>query len=340
MTLRLFHSKKTGITGIIAAMILMLGFAVYSADAAYAAGPVSVPVKVSYEGQSLPTETFTVEISGDSLDTPIKKSVDLSQQKKSEQINFDLGDLSLGIYEYRIRQIKGNIAGITYDTREYDYYVMVNNDGSIEQRAVNRDDPSDKPDMISFVNSYNSSKDKVLGDPPVKIKKLITGKKPKEVSDFIFVLKAEGNTAGLDKNPMPEGYGDGPVEVTVTGDGEVEIGYMTFHKEGEYRYRVTEKDTRIEGYDYDDAVFDVTYTVTRNHSSGKLECERQVVKNRTEIVTGEYCEFDNMYEGNPAQKFKRAVKTGDPFVMFPLTLSMVACIVVVALLMSRRKKDE
>ena len=139
---------------------------------------------------------------------------------------------------------------------------------------------------------------------------------------------------------MPDGYGDGPVEVTVRGDGEVEIGYITFTAEGEYSYKITEKDTKIEGYLYDDAVYDVRYTVTRNFTTGKLECEREVFKNHTEPVTSDSCEFDNLYKGSPADRIKRGVKTGDPAVMLPLTMLVIACILALTIIVDRRRRED
>ena len=334
------RSVIKGLTGILAVLLLLPCLAVGAAQPAYAADSITVPVKISYEGKNVPTETFTVELSEGNLDEPVVKNAKLSMSDRIADLSFDIGELPLGIYEYKLKEIKGSTEDLSYDTREYTYYIMVNNDGTVEQKAVNKDDPKDKPDEVEFVNSYRSSKpDEVIGDPPVKIKKTISGKTPEEASEFVFVMAADGNTAGLDVNPMPEGYGDGPVEVTVLGDGEVEIGCIIFKAEGEYRYKVREKDTKIEGYSYDDAVFDIKYSVTRNMTTGKLECTREIYKNHTDVVTSGSCDFDNLYKGSPADRIKRSIETGDPYVMLPLTMILIVCIMILTVIIDRRRRE-
>ena len=337
------RSRHKRTTGLLAALALALCFAISGVSPAFAAdqapASVAVAVKVCFEGLGMPIETFTVEMSGDGLDQPLKEEVTLSVQKKTGETSFDLGDMTVGIYEYTIRQIPGKTRDVTYDTREYTCYVMVNADGSVEQKVINKEDPSDKPDPLAFVNSYKDTYG-VKGDPPVKIKKVITGKEPETDEDFVFIMEPISNTAGLENNPMPEGYGDGPVEVTVTGEGEVEIGAILFTEEGVYEYQVREEKGRVPGYSYDDAVYQVTYTVTRNGASEKLECTRQILKNGREPIAGEYCVFDNMYKAGPGERFRRAVETGDPLVMVPVTVLMILCIGVGTVIITRRRKEE
>ena len=323
---------------ILTVLITVLGLVVPAGLRVNAETDITIPVKVSFSGSNLPSETFTLELSGDSLELPLEESIDLSNGRKTGNIVFNLGKLPVGIYEYTLKEIKGGHADITYDQTEYSYYVMVNADGSVEQRAVNKADESDKPNPVEFKNSYRSSgKDKVIGDPPVKIRKVITGKTSEEASEFLFIMEDAGNTAGLESNPLPDGCDDGIAEVSITGEGEVEIGDIAFTKEGMYRYEVSEKNTKIKGYNYDDAVFDVTYTVTQDQS-GKLVCEREILKNKKQRV--KICEFENYY-GGISSVIRRAVETGDPAFMVPLTALCTFVVALIAFLMTagKRRRD-
>lgn len=336
-----YRSGTNRILVILAAFLVLLAVAATTAQPARAAEGISVPVKVSYEGKNLPSETFTVEMSGGNLEAPLTKSAELSMSTRNAELSFDIGELPLGIHEFTIKEIQGSIEDLSYDSREYSYFIMVNDDGSIEQRAVNKEDTTDKPDTVAFVNTYKSSDpDEVLGDPPIKIRKVITGQVPEKASEFRFIMSDAGNTAGLDNNPMPEGYEDGVVEVSITGEGEVEIGNIRFTEEGVYSYSISEKDTKVEGYTYDDAVYDVTYTVVRNASTGRLECERKVYKNKTDPITSGYCEFDNIYKAGSMDIIKRGVKTGDPTVMLPLTMLVIACILAITVIADRRRRED
>ncbi|GEM_PF-6538658 len=336
-------SKRIRQISALAALIIVLGFVLPATQIVNAASPVKIPAKVSFGGNSLPTETFTVELSEGSLQAAETKSVTLSNGTKSGTVEFSLSGLDIGIYEYTLKQRTGSTPDVEYDQKEYTYYVMVNKDGTVEQRAINKADTSDKPSSVEFVNKYNaSSEDEATGDPPVKIRKSISGDKPPKKDEFTFVMTPNGNTAGLDENPLPAGYGSGPVEVVVRGEGEVEIGNITFKKEGVYKYKVTEKDEKVEGYYYDDAVFDVTYTVTRNAATGKLECDREIIKNNSEAVSGS-CVFNNIHESDGIStitKITQAVKTGDPGVMIPLTAFCLAIIALVTLIAVRRYEKE
>ena len=307
----------------------------------YADAEVNVPIRVSMTGNSLPTELFTVQLRENDTGATKNGEVELSAEKKSEEVIINLGNLAEGVYSYEIKLIAGSNPDITYSDKVYRYYVIVKSDGSVEQKAVNKADENDKPERIEFINNYRkSSSDEVIGDPPVRIKKDISGKKPPAADKFIFVMVPE------DPNyPLPDvatqGSGvarDGYVEVYLNGIGEVEIGNITFREEGVYRYFVHEKDTAIDGYNYDDARFTVVYNVSRDQD-GALSCARTILRDEKEVVTD--CNFDNIYDPNPVTRtIRRGVKTGDPAIMWPLTALCVACMVIIALILDRRNREE
>lgn len=338
---------KSRIMAMIAALILALVFVMPNTEITYASAHVTVPVKVSFSGEGMPEETFTVQMQNEEDGEIVTSEVTLSAGKKDDSITMDLGDLSAGLHRYELREVKGNNPDITYSNRVYTYYVYVHDDGTVDQRAVNKEDETDKPDMAWFANSYRGSgpdgpdmPETVIGDPPVRIKKAISLKKPEKPDRFVFVMKPE-----KPEYPLPDVKAaksgvikDGVAEVYLNGEGEIEIGNITFTAEGTYRYFVSEKDLAIEGYDYDDARFTVTYVVARDQD-GKLTCERTITKKGSGVV--HECDFDNIYHPNPmVRKLSRAVKTGDPFVMWPVTGMCVSVIAIIAVAIDRRNRRE
>ena len=326
---------------IAAVLTMALMLAVPCFAPAYAGSRAEVPVKISFTGSNLPQETFTVQMKGDGLTDPVTASLTLSTETPSGMLSLDLGELEAGTYVYELKEIAGRNPDITYSDKTYTYYIEVRGDGTIQQRAVNADDPDDKPDEVEFTNSYvRTSKDEVIGDPPVRVRKDISGKKPETAEKFVFIMKPENPDYPL---PDVEAAGsgvirDGVAEVYLNGEGEVEIGNITFTEEGVYRYFVSEKDTAIDGYNYDDARFTVIYNVSRDQN-GQLTCSRSIIKDK-EGVTDE-CRFDNIYDPDPATRIlRRGVKTGDPAIMWPLTIVCIACMITIALMLDRRNRRE
>lgn len=329
------------ISCVMTVLIMALCLVLPSSEKAFADTKVTIPVRVSFQGNGLPSENFTVMINrqGHPDSEAITGSLTLSAGMKTGEIRLDLGQLEEGIYIYELREMKGTNPGITYSDIVYDYYVTVAPDGTVDQKAVNRDDPLDKPDQVEFTNSYRQEgPDEVVGDPPVRVKKDISLAKPPKSERFVFIMRPE-----YPGYPLPDvtsaGSGEiknGFAEVYLDGEGEIEIGNITFTEVGTYRYFVSEKDTAIEGYNYDGARFTVTYEVSRDQY-GRLTCNRTITRNGKEAV--DECAFDNIYHPNPViRKLDRAVKTGDPSVMWPLTALCISLIGITAVVIDRRNR--
>ena len=351
------------IVAIAAVLITALVFVMPQSGIAFAETEVKVPVKVSFSGTGLPEETFRVELISEATGDILEEAVTLSAGKTSAEISFDLGSLAEGnTYTYELREVKGTNKEITYDGKVYMYYVSIDHEGVVEQRAISKEDPDDKPEIVEFINIYRKvdpvdpvdpddpddpidpddpdDPDAVIGDPPVRIRKNISLNEPPGADRFVFIMRPE-----KPDYPLPDvaaaGSGvikDGVAEIYLTGEGEIEIGNITFTREGTYRYFVSEKDTAIEGYNYDDARFTVTYEVSRDQD-GKLTCERTITKKNSGQV--DECAFDNIYHPSKViRKLNRGVKTGDPAVMWPVTAMIVTLILMIAIAVDRRNRRE
>ena len=322
-------------------LLMALMFVVPSGGVVHADSQITIPVKVSFSGSSLPTENFSVALVDKDGSAKATGSVTLSAGKDKGDISLGLDGLSPGEYTYELKEIDGGNPDITYSKTVYTYHILVKNDGATEMKAVNKENPDDKPDKVEFTNSYvKKGPDEVIGDPPVRVIKDISGKKPPKVDRFVFIMRPENP-----ENPLPDvkaaGSGvikDGVAEVYLNGEGEVEIGNIAFTKEGIYRYFVEEKDTAVAGYNYDDARFTVVYNVSRNQE-GALTCERTITGKGSGTVNN--CTFDNIYDPNPVTgKLRRAVKTGDPAVMWPITIMVIMVIVMGTMLVDRKNRRE
>lgn len=118
-------------------------------------------------------------------------------------------------------------------------------------------------------------------DPPVV--KQISGDVPQQSSDFTFTLKAVPSESTLPEDmqstqmPMPEAAQQAQsMTITIQGEGTSEFGPITFTEEGTYVYEITENNTGVSGYTYDQARYLVTYTVTEEN--GALDCTRTITK--------------------------------------------------------------
>lgn len=179
--------KRIQIIGFFLCLLLGNSLFVPKSYAAVAPVKVEIPVSLYAAGDSFPEEEFTVElepvISGSNL-VPDEKEIHLTlgvgktkEEKRFAPISFS----EEGIYQYDIRQKKGDTEYMTYDDREYLVSVKVelqNKDSAGNPRpayltavliVTDRNDPL-KQDMkrgeIAFHNRYDKPKPPEPETPP------------------------------------------------------------------------------------------------------------------------------------------------------------------------------
>ncbi len=158
-------------------------------------------------------------------------------------------------------------------------------------------------------------------DPPVQ--KRIVGDAPQSDSTFTFVMTAADASC-----PMPEGSSGTVKEITITGAGAEEFGEIVFTKLGTYAYSISEKNTGIEGYTYDSAVYTVTYDVTEK--DGEL-CIEQTIRNSDGEETSAV-EFTNKYQ-TPGEKLPQ---TGVLWWPVPLLVCAGLMLIIIGIICRRR----
>ena len=156
-------------------------------------------------------------------------------------VNFDpITYTQAGVYNYTVKEQKGNLGGITYDEKTYNIKVTVtDNAGQLEATV-------EYPDGQEISNTYQAaSVSKVL-----KANKALTGANlADDQFTFELVNKATDKVVQTAKNKA---------------DGTVTFPAETYTEVGNHTYIIREKNDGSKGYTYDDKTVEVTVAVTDN----------------------------------------------------------------------------
>ncbi|MGY3725052.1 pilin isopeptide linkage domain-containing protein [Granulicatella balaenopterae] len=218
------------------------------------------------EGLKVPEVKFDFEVSKITNDAPEAtiKSVEYKQGSEKGQISdgsykverktvleFTNKFPHAGIYEYQVKESKGNAEGVTYDTNTYKVKVYVENTNNQKdtfvKSIVSEDNEAKKP--IKFVNTYKK-------DGKLEIEKKIEGKMANLNDKFKFTIQlTKAKTAD-----------ETQIEGTIVkSNGDSEVIQFTYGKESTFelgkddklefnsipvgtRYVVTEKGVGGDGY--------------------------------------------------------------------------------------------
>lgn len=285
---------------------------------------VNIPVEVNVEGDTPETDyTFSIEAKENAMNyLPDESQINIAKNSKGEfgPIRFD----APGKYSYIIKQVAGDNINTTYDKSFYEVDIHVINEqdenGSYTGRLAGV--------IVSYLNGEEVKSDKIIFKnlfklpQPIEyelpIKKSIIGDKPKEDVPFTFKMTAISTTAEDEKvMPLPEGGKDGVKEVIHEGEGEFEFGLISFKKPGIYTYEITEVNTQIKNYKYDDSKFVVEYNVKQE--ADKLYADIKYTKNGQEVKE---IEFVNEYKKTVDKTIGENPRTGDSFNV-PLYIGIV-----------------
>jgi pilin isopeptide linkage protein len=189
-----------------------------------------------------------------------------------------------GTYTYKIKEVKGDLGGVTYDDSEKTVTVNVtdNNDGTM--KAV----VSGDGDEAVFTNTYKTG----TAETEITAVKKLKGRTVCD-GEFSFKLTAQGDA------PMPEGASGGVKTVTNKGEA-VNFGKITYDKAGEYHYQISEVKGSLGGVKYDETTKDVTVTV-KDNGDGTLTASIR--------GAGTDAAFNNTYAAKPAKASINAKKS-------------------------------
>ena len=152
-----------------------------------------------------------------------------------------------GEFTYKIREVKGDLPGVTYDENDITATVKVTDKAGAKTAQVTYD-------RQAFTNTYKAAATSLV----VKASKKLSGA-TLAADQFTFELvdKATGQVVGTAKNKA---------------DGSVEFPALNYDATGNHTYTIREVNNQKPGYSYDDKTLEVTVAVTDN-GQGQLEAK-------------------------------------------------------------------
>ncbi len=234
---------------------------------------VTTDVNVSKEltGRALDAGEFTFElVDGDKA--VAEATNDANGNVSFKALTYTASDL--GEHTYKVREVKGDLGGVTYDDSEYTVKVTVsdNHDGTLSAKAT-----TDSGKGIAFKNTYTVQPVEYSVTEGVNISKNLEGR-TLDAGEFTFELvDADNNVVDTAKNDA---------------EGNVSFKKQTYTAAGEYAYTVREKAGTLGGVTYDTNAYKVTVTVTDN-DDGTLSAE--ATTDSGDIT------FKNTYKAEPAK---------------------------------------
>ena len=214
----------------------------------HAEGSIPLEAKKELNGRKLKENEFGFELydaEGNLLETVYN---DKDGKIKFTDLAYTLDQV--GEHTYTVKEIKGNLGGVTYDNRTYTVKIKVSDNGDGTLKVERTDDIKD----LVFTNTYKAS-----GELPLQGRKVLSGRQLK-AGEFEFDLY-EGNKLLQTK--------------TNAADGTIVFDNITYTEKdlGEHTYRVVEKLGSLTGVTYDTKEYTITVNVSDN-GDGTLKVER------------------------------------------------------------------
>ncbi|MFP9171136.1 MULTISPECIES: SpaA isopeptide-forming pilin-related protein [unclassified Streptococcus] len=253
-----------------------------NATIAYDASEKQVTVKVTRDGDALKAEvvypenkTFTNAFTPNATTATIELSKELTGRdlvdgefsfelyegtnklqtvtNKSGKVTFDaISYTEEGEHTYTVKEVKGNVPGITYDTAEKQVTVQVTKDGDNLKATVVY------PESKVFANTYSAPSP---AKAQISASKILEGRDLKD-GEFSFNLLDEAGEVLQTK----QNAADGSVAFDEISYSQEDAG-KTFH----YTIKEVIPQSQEKGMTYDQASIEVTVTVTKDDASNTIK---------------------------------------------------------------------
>ena len=213
--------------------------------------------------------TFTFTLSGDNYSDT--QNVTTNGGKGGADFK-DIEFSKAGTYNYTLKEVKGDVAGYTYDETEYPVVIVVkdNTDKAelyVESIKINGEDAK----SITITNVYKAT----AATYELKVKKTLNGLADGlEPATFSFELT-----------------GDATGTQTISGSGEASFGEFTYETTGTHNYTIKEVKGSAGGYTYDGATY--TIEVKVEDKDGTLVATPTIKKDGESATS---VEFVNVYK--------------------------------------------
>lgn len=213
-------------------------------------------------------------------DTTTVDPIQTVQNDKDGKIKLILTGLTIGEYDYTLKEVAGGDSTITYDSTAVKVHVSVKADGDKAKATVTYDDRNDAP---TFTNKYQ----------PAETSATLTAKKSYVKSDNTqATLKGGEFTFDLYEGDLTAERlkGKQPIQTAENGeDGTVAFPTIDYTKAGEYKYTIAEQKGNLSHVTYDATVHHAVVTVVDN--AGQLEASVTYDDGKTDAPT-----FKNTYD--------------------------------------------
>lgn len=156
-----------------------------------------------------------------------------------------------GTYVYKVSEVVGSAAGITYDADVRKVTIKVTDDGQGSLVAETSVDGK-----TTFANTYKAASVSYDVTQDVKVSKTLTGRDLR-AGEFEFELVENGNVVATASNDAK---------------GNVSFGALTYDEAGTHTYVVREAKGSLDGVTYDASEYVVTVSVT-DDGSGRLSAK-------------------------------------------------------------------
>ena len=253
-----------------------------NATIAYDASEKQVTVKVTRDGDALKAEvvypeskTFTNAFTPNATTATIELTKELTGRdlvdgefsfelyeganklqtvtNKSGKVTFDaISYTAEGEHTYTVKEVKGNVPGITYDTAEKQVTVQVTKDGDNLKATVVY------PESKVFANTYSAPSP---AKAQISASKILEGRDLKD-GEFSFNLLDEAGEVLQTK----QNAADGSVAFDEISYSQEDTG-KTFH----YTIKEVIPQSQEKGMTYDQASIEVTVTVTKDDASNTIK---------------------------------------------------------------------
>ena len=230
---------------------------------------VAIEVTKKLEGKALEKDAFSFQLLDDKGNVLQTVKNDENGKVKFEAIKYK----EAGTFKYTIKEVNDNKPGYTYDANVLKATVTVEDVLGEKLASVKFEDSKKE-----FTNTYAAKEAKLQ----LEAKKVLNGKAI-EAGQFEFELKENG-----------------AVLHTVSNDanGKIQFPELTFTKEENRTFTISEKAGDVAGVEYDPNAYEVT-VVVKDNGQGQLVATATGADNLT---------FTNVYKAKPAKATITATK--------------------------------
>ena len=232
-------------------------------------------------------------------DTTTVDPIQTVQNDKDGKIKLVLTGLTIGEYEYTLKEVADSDSTITYDSTAVKVHVSVKADGDKAKATVTYDDKNDAP---TFTNKYQPAKTSATLTAKKSYVKSDNTQATLKGGDFTFDVYEDNLTAEQLKGMQP-------IQTAKNGeDGAVTFPAIDYTKAGEYKYTIVERKGDLSHVAYDDTVHHAVVAVVDN--AGKLEASVAYDDGKTDAPT-----FKNTYNatGSAELTATKVVAVADGF---------------------------